>query len=42
MLLFKQVLLNNEGEPFMVNDFLTEEEYLDVLDSLPKENQLLR
>jgi DNA-directed RNA polymerase subunit beta' len=25
----------------MVNDFLTEEEYLDILDSLPKENQYL-
>ena len=32
---------NAEGEPFLVNDFLTEDEYFDVLDSLPKENQYL-
>jgi DNA-directed RNA polymerase subunit beta' len=32
---------NAEGEPIEYLDFLTEEEYLDVLDSLPKENQYL-
>ena len=31
-----------EGEnPVMVGDFLTEDEYLDILDTLPRENQLL-
>lgn len=30
---------NAEGEPVQVHDFLSEEEYLDILDSLPKENQ---
>jgi DNA-directed RNA polymerase subunit beta' len=33
--------MNNEGEPIQYLDFLTEEEYLDVLDTLPKENQYL-
>jgi len=32
---------NTDGEPVQYLDFLTEEEYLDVLDSLPKENQYL-
>jgi DNA-directed RNA polymerase subunit beta' len=32
---------NAEGEPTEYLDFLTEEEYLDVLDTLPKENQYL-
>ena len=32
---------NAEGNPLMVYDFLTEEEYLDILDKLPKENQYL-
>lgn len=32
---------NAEGEPLQYMDFLTEEEYLDVLDSLPKENAYL-
>ena len=32
---------NAEGEPLQYLDFLTEEEYLDVLDSLPKENAYL-
>ena len=32
---------NADGEPFMVNDLLTEDEYFDVLDSLEKENQYL-
>ncbi|TVR36586.1 MAG: DNA-directed RNA polymerase subunit beta' [Cryomorphaceae bacterium] len=30
-----------EGEPLMKLDFLTEEEYLDILDQLPRENQHL-
>ncbi len=30
-----------EGNDLEVNDFLTEEEYLDILDTLPKENQYL-
>ncbi|MDE0872236.1 MAG: DNA-directed RNA polymerase subunit beta', partial [Flavobacteriales bacterium] len=30
-----------EDAELQVNDFLTEEEYLDILDSLPKENQYL-
>ena len=30
-----------DGEPLEYLDFLTEEEYLDVLDTLPKENQYL-
>ncbi len=33
--------LNSDGEPLQYLDFLTEEEYLDVLDTLPKENQYL-
>ncbi len=33
--------VNAEGEPIEYLDFLTEEEYLDILDSLPKENQYL-
>ncbi len=33
--------VNKEGEPLQKMDFLTEEEYLDVLDNLPKENQYL-
>jgi DNA-directed RNA polymerase subunit beta' len=32
---------NAEGEPVEYLDFLTEEEYLDILDALPKENQYL-
>ena len=32
---------NAEGEPFQVNDFLTEDEYFEVLDTLSKENQYL-
>ena len=32
---------NKEGDPLAAYDFLTEEEYLDILDSLPKENQYL-
>ena len=32
---------NAEGEPIQKMDFLTEEEYLDILDALPKENQYL-
>ena len=32
---------NAEGEPFQVNDFLTEDEYFDVLDTLSKENHYL-
>ncbi|MCC5923928.1 MAG: DNA-directed RNA polymerase subunit beta', partial [Crocinitomicaceae bacterium] len=30
-----------DGEELLVYDFLTEEEYLDILDTLPKENQYL-
>ena len=33
--------VNAEGEPVLKLDFLTEEEYLDILDALPKENQYL-
>ena len=33
--------VNAEGEPLKKMDFLTEEEYLDILDALPKENQYL-
>ena len=33
--------LNAEGEPLTKMEFLTEEEYLDILDTLPKENQYL-
>jgi DNA-directed RNA polymerase subunit beta' len=32
---------NAEGEPLNFMDFLTEEEYLDILDTCPKENQYL-
>jgi DNA-directed RNA polymerase subunit beta' len=32
---------NKEGEALAAYDFLTEEEYLDIVDSLPKENQYL-
>ena len=32
---------NAEGEPLQKMDFLTEEEYLDIADELPKENQYL-
>ncbi len=32
---------NAEGEPLQKMDFLTEEEYLDILDTLPQENQYL-
>jgi DNA-directed RNA polymerase subunit beta' len=33
--------LNAEGEALTKLDFLTEEEYLDILDTMPKENQYL-
>jgi len=33
--------VNAEGEPLKYLDFLTEEEYLDILDKMPKENQYL-
>ena len=33
--------VNPEGEPLQQLDFLSEEEYLDILDVLPKENQYL-
>ena len=32
---------NVEGEPLQKMDFLTEEEYLDIVDSLPQDNQYL-
>ncbi|MBT7749489.1 MAG: DNA-directed RNA polymerase subunit beta' [Flavobacteriales bacterium] len=32
---------NKEGEPLQYLEFLTEEEYLDILDTLPRENQYL-
>jgi len=32
---------NKEGEDLLYLDFLTEEEYLDILDTLPRENQYL-
>ena len=32
---------NAEGEPLQKMDFLTEEEYLNILESLPQENQYL-
>ena len=32
---------NVEGEPLQKMDFLTEEEYLDILESIPQENQYL-
>ena len=33
--------VNAEGEPLQKMDFITEEEYLDILDKLPRENQYL-
>ncbi len=33
--------MNAEGEPVQKMDFLTEEEYLDILETLPQENQYL-
>ena len=33
--------VNAEGEPLQKMDFITEEEYLDVLEKLPRENQYL-
>lgn len=33
--------VNMEGEPLQRMDFLTEEEYIDILETLPKENQYL-
>ena len=33
--------VNIEGEPCQYLDYLTEEEYLDILETLPKENQYL-
>lgn len=33
--------VNEEGEPVQKMDFLTEEEYLNIMDSLPQENQYL-
>ena len=32
---------NSEGEPLKKMDFITEEEYLDILDTLPKDNHYL-
>jgi len=32
---------NAAGEPLLKNDFLTEEEYLDILEKIPRENQYL-
>lgn len=32
---------NKEGQPINYLDFLTEEEYLDIIDALPKDNQYL-
>ena len=37
----KGVAERPDGEPLEYMDFLTEEEYLDILDELPKENQYL-
>ena len=34
-------IVNNEGEEVKYLDFLTEEEYLDILDAQPVENQYL-
>ena len=34
-------ILNTEGEEVKYLDFLTEEEYLDILDAMPAENQYL-
>jgi len=33
--------INEEGEPVQKMDFLTEEEYLNIMDALPQENQYL-
>ncbi len=33
--------VNAEGEPLQYLDYLTEEEYLDIMEALPKENQYL-
>ncbi|MFZ6052733.1 DNA-directed RNA polymerase subunit beta' [Halocola ammonii] len=33
--------VNKEGEPLEVMEYLTEEEYLDILETLPKDNQYL-
>ena len=41
MIINAGVAKNAEGEPLEYLDFLTEEEYLDTLDTLPKENQYL-
>jgi len=35
------IAMNAEGEPVQKMDFLTEEEYLNILESIPKENQYL-
>ena len=35
------VAKNAEGEPLQKMDFLTEEEYLDIMDTLPQENAYL-
>ena len=35
------VATKTDGEALEVNEFLTEEEYLDILDTLPKDNQYL-
>jgi DNA-directed RNA polymerase subunit beta' len=35
------VAVNKEGEPLNYLDYLTEEEYLDIMESLPKDNQYL-
>lgn len=37
----KGIAERSDGEPLEHMDFLTEEEYLDILDELPKENQYL-
>ncbi|MCH7535511.1 MAG: DNA-directed RNA polymerase subunit beta', partial [Bacteroidetes bacterium] len=33
--------INKEGEPYQYLDFITEEEYLDIVETLPTENQYL-
>ena len=35
------IAMNEEGEPLKKMDFLTEEEYLNILEALPQENQYL-
>ena len=35
------IAMNAEGEPLQKMDFLTEEEYLNILESIPQENQYL-